>query len=374
MSDQDPSQERTEEPTPKRQREAREKGQVARSKELTTAIVVIMGSTGLMLFSRVLGEAVFKIFNDNFSLSRSSIFNEHAMVSAFSQASIEALIALLPLMILLFFGGLAATAMLGGLLVNFSSVQFKAERLDPIAGIKRIFSLRALMELVKALTKFLLIGTCAVLILWSQTDKLLSLSQLSSATAIVSAIHILGWSLLWLSLSLILIAAVDVPFQLWQNAQKLKMTHQEIKDEMKDTEGRPEVKQKLRQMQQQIARGRMMEAVPKADVVITNPTHYAIALTYDMHAPGAPRVIAKSIDFLALQIQKVAKAHQIMLLEMPPLARSIYHTTEIDCEIPDGLYVAVAQVLAYVYQLKNYKRGPRPKPPENVNIPDDLQH
>jgi len=187
--------------------------------------------------------------------------------------------------------------------------------------------------------------------------------------------EVVGWSALWMSFGLILIAAVDVPFQLWDNKQKLMMTKQEVRDEYKDSEGKPEVKQRIRQLQHEMTQRRMMQAVPQADVVITNPTHFAVALKYDPEKGQAPMLLAKGSDFTALKIREIAQEHKVMLLESPALARSIYHTTELDQEIPAGLYLAVAQVLAYVYQIRQYQagKGKRPEPLKDLPIPPDLR-
>ena len=247
--------------------------------------------------------------------------------------------------------------------------------MNPLAGLKRMFSLKALVELLKALAKFLVVLGTSLLVLHLRTDDFLSIGQEPLEQAIVHCAWALASALLILSSSLILIALVDVPFQLWDNKQKLMMTKQEVRDEFKDSEGKPEVKGKIRQLQREMAERRMMEKVPQADVVITNPTHFAVALKYDPLNGGAPIMLAKGADFIAQKIREVANENNIVVLESPPLARAVYYSTELDQEIPSGLYLAVAQVLAYVFQLRQYRagQGKRPGPMPEPPIPDDLK-
>jgi flagellar biosynthetic protein FlhB len=204
---------------------------------------------------------------------------------------------------------------------------------------------------------------------------LVSIAHEPLEMAIIHSLQVVGWSTLWMACGLMIIAAIDVPYQIWESHKKLLMTKQEIRDEHKDSEGRPEVKQRIRQLQREMSQRRMMESVPRADVIITNPTHFAVALKYDPEQGGAPMLVAKGTDFLALKIREVAAHHQILILESPGLARSIYYSTELDHEIPAGLYLAVAQVLAYVYQIRQYHsgRGKRPDPLGDISIPPDLR-
>ncbi len=238
-----------------------------------------------------------------------------------------------------------------------------------------MFSTHALVELLKALGKFLVVLAVALVVLTAYQDDLLSIAKQPLELAIAHSAEIVGWCALWMACGLIIIAAVDVPFQLWDNKQKLMMTKQEVKDEYKDSEGKPEVKGRIRQMQREMAERRMMQAVPEADVVITNPTHFAVALKYDVDKGNAPVLLAKGGDFLALKIREVAQEHKVMVLESPALARAVYYSTELDQEIPAGLYLAVAQVLAYVYQLRQYQagQGKRPDPLRDLPIPRELR-
>jgi flagellar biosynthetic protein FlhB len=248
--------------------------------------------------------------------------------------------------------------------------------MNPAAGLKRMVSVKALIELVKSLAKFLIVLVVAMVVLNKDKADLLAIAHEPLEMAIVHSLQLVGWSTLWMAFGLVIIAAVDVPVQLWEAHKKLLMTKQEVRDEHKDNEGRPEVKQRIRQLQREMSQRRMMAAIPEADVIITNPTHYAVALKYDAEKGGAPRLLAKGSDFLALKIREIGAQHQILLLESPALARSIYYSTEIEQEIPAGLYLAVAQVLAYVYQIRQYHAGraKRPNPlKDDLPIPPDLR-
>jgi flagellar biosynthetic protein FlhB len=279
-----------------------------------------------------------------------------------------------PFMLLMLVTALLAPLALGGWSFSVEALGPKFDKLNPLKGLKRIFAVRGLVELLKALAKFLLIGGVGAFLLIRNMPRFNGLAYETVPQALAHAGSILGWSFLLLSLSLVVIAAIDVPFQLWDHAKNLKMTHQEIKDEYKTTEGKPEVKAQIRRMQQELAQGRMMAEVPKADVVITNPTHFAVALKYDAKNMRAPRVVAKGADLIASQIRSVATANGVALFEAPPLARAIFYSTEINQEVPAGLYLAVAQVLAYVYQLRTSRRksGFEPHRPVDLPVPDEF--
>jgi flagellar biosynthetic protein FlhB len=256
----------------------------------------------------------------------------------------------------------------------WKSMQPKFSRLSLLKGLKRMISLKGLVEMVKALFKFLLVAIVAILVLKGQIPALLSVASFPLTNALSSGLELVTWSFLMISASLILIAAVDVPFQLYEHKKQLKMTKQELKDEFKETEGKPEVKSQIRRTQQEIARRRMMSEVPKANVVLTNPTHYAVAICYQQQGNRAPIVVAKGRDLIALHINRIAQSHQIPILSVPPLARALYYSTDLNTEIPRGLYVAVAQVLAYIFQLRdkaNYDK--KPEFLQNLPIPDELK-
>jgi flagellar biosynthetic protein FlhB len=258
---------------------------------------------------------------------------------------------------------------MGGWSFSLESISFKLEKLDPIKGLARIFSLKSLVELAKALAKFVLLLGAAILVFFSIDQQLLSLSSMTPKAAGLEAATILVQVLLILSATMILIVALDVPFELWNHSKQLRMTKQEIKDEMKETDGNPQVKQRIRTLQRQLAEGRMMEDVKTADVVITNPTHYAVALQYLDRPGSAPKVVAKGKDLTALRIRSIAADCDIPIFEAPPLARALYRSTEIGYEIPHALYMAVARVLAYVFQLKSATPTDYVPKPTDFDIP-----
>ncbi|WP_425056546.1 flagellar biosynthesis protein FlhB [Pseudomonas abyssi] len=375
MAESESGQERTEEPTGKRLQESRDKGQVARSRELNTLAVVMVAAVGLLTLGPAMVQKLMNIMSFNFSIEREALYSNDSMGLHLFASVGEGLEVLGPLFFLLLVASIVGPVLLGGWLFSIKSLAPKFERMNPLAGLKRMFSLKALVELLKALGKFLVVLGAALLVLHLRTEDLLSMGQESLQSAIVHCAWVLASSLIILSASLILIAAVDVPFQLWDHKQKLRMTKQEVKDEFKDSEGKPEVKGRIRQLQREMAERRMMDNVPQADVVITNPTHFAVALKYDPLATGAPVLLAKGADLVAQRIREVASENQIVVLESAPLARAVFYSTELDREIPAGLYLAVAQVLAYVFQLRQFRagQGKRPGPMPQPPIPDDLK-
>jgi flagellar biosynthetic protein FlhB len=375
MAESESGADKSEEPTEKRLRESREKGQIARSRELNTLAIMLAGAGGLLAIGGSLGSALLSIMSGNFSLSREVIMDERSMMIWLLASGKVAVDAVLPLFLALLVASIVGPISLGGWLFSAKAMAPKMSRMNPLAGLKRMFSAKALVELLKALAKFTLILAVALTVLSANVDDLLAMAHEPIESAILHAAQVVGWSALWMACGLVLIAAVDVPFQLWDNKQKMMMTKQEVRDEYKDSEGKPEVKQRIRQLQREMAERRMMQAVPQADVVITNPTHFAVALKYDPSKGSAPVLLAKGGDFTALKIREIAQAHEVMLLESPALARAVFYSTELDQEIPAGLYLAVAQVLAYVYQIRQYQagKGKRPAPLPDLPIPPDLR-
>ena len=375
MAESESGADKTEDPTEKRKKDSREKGEIARSKELNTLAIMLAGSAGLLIFGGALAQDLMELMRYNFSLSREVLLNPDSMGAFLLHSGKIALFAVQPVLITLLIAALVGPISLGGWLFAAGSLAPKFSRMNPAAGIKRMFSAKALVELLKALAKFFIILIVALLVLKSDIDDLLRIAHEPLELAVIHSLQVVGWSALWMACGLILIAAVDVPVQLWESHQKLLMTKQEVRDEHKDQEGRPEVKQRIRQVQREMSQRRMMAAIPDADVIITNPTHYAVALKYDPEKGGAPMLLAKGSDFLALKIREIGTKHNILLLESPALARSIYYSTELEQEIPAGLYLAVAQVLAYVYQIRQYQagKGKRPDPLKDLPIPADLR-
>ncbi|MGF6487172.1 flagellar biosynthesis protein FlhB [Pseudomonas frederiksbergensis] len=376
MAESESGQDKTEDPTEKRKKDSREKGEIARSKELNTLAVMLAGAGGLLIFGGALAQDMMELMRMNFSLSREVILDQRSMGTYLLHSGQIALVAIQPVMITLLLAALIGPISLGGWLFAAGSMAPKFSRMNPGAGLKRMFSAKALVELLKALAKFFIVLFVALAVLSADIDDLLRIAHEPLDMAIIHSLQVVGWSTLWMACGLIIIAAVDVPVQLWESHKKLLMTKQEVRDEHKDQEGKPEVKQRIRQLQREMSQRRMMAAIPEADVVITNPTHYAVALKYDPEKGGAPMLIAKGSDFLALKIREIAVANNVLLLESPALARSIYYSTELEQEIPGGLYLAVAQVLAYVYQIRQYRagKGKRPDPlKDDLPIPPDLR-
>lgn len=365
-------QERTEQPTPKRLKEAREKGQIARSKELNTMAVTLTGAIAVWGFGDALVGGATLIMDQGLSLSREAMLRPELMLIHLQSAVSTAGMTLVPWMLLLTTIAILAPMGLGGWSFSVAALTFKGERINPVAGLKRLFALRGLVELLKAMAKFLLVGTVAVLVLQWLADRFIGLGAQSLVTALHHAAWLMAVSFLLFSAALVLIAAVDVPFQMWDHTRKLRMTRQELKEETKETEGRPEVRGRIRSLQQELARRRMLEDIPIASVVVTNPTHYAVALRYEAEEMNAPVVVAKGADLMALKIREIAAEHGVPVFEAPPLARALYDGTEIGDEIAERLYVGVAQVLTYIYQLDRYLAlgGMEPEPPE-IQVPPE---
>jgi flagellar biosynthetic protein FlhB len=376
MAESESGQDKTEDPTDKRKKDSRDKGEVARSKELNTLAIMLVGASALLIFGGALAQDMMELMRINFSLPREVIMDQKSMANYLLHSGQIGLWAIQPIMISLVLAAIIGPISLGGWLFAFSSMAPKFSRMNPLSGLKRMFSTKALVELIKAFAKFIIVLFVALAVLSSDIDDLQRIAHEPLEMAIIHSLQVVGWSTLWMACGLIIIAAVDVPVQLWESHKKLLMTKQEVRDEHKDQEGRPEVKQRIRQLQREMSQRRMMAAIPEADVVITNPTHYAVALKYDPEKGGAPMLLAKGSDFLALKIREIAVANNVLLLESPALARSIYYSTELEQEIPGGLYLAVAQVLAYVYQVRQHRagKGKRPDPlKDDLPIPPDLR-
>ncbi len=372
----DTAQERTEQATAKRLRDAREEGQVPRSRELSTMALLLSASGGILLMGPAVIRGIDNIFQERLVLSKRQLFDDAAITTALKDAVTHTLEVMAPFFILVTVVALLAPMALGGIAFSGKALAFKWDRLNPIQGLKKLFGPRGLMELVKALAKFAVVAVVAVLVLWHWMGQLMALGMQPLRPALAQAVYLLGWSFLLVSAALVLIAAVDVPFQLWEFSRQMKMTRQEIRDEYKETDGRPEVKSRVRRMQREFSRRRMMAEVPKADVVVVNPQHFAVALKYDQDSMGAPVVVAKGADYIALQIRSIARSHHVPILSSPALARAIYYSTELNKEIPAGLYVAVAKILAYVYQLRRKHRTDSDEPltmEEDLPIPEDLR-
>ena len=370
----DNSQEKTEDPTPRRIEKARDEGQIPRSKELATMMVMIGGSAGLMFFGGIIGGALKQMMEYNFDLERGQIFDTSQMLQHLGESARTVALALGPLMAILAVAAFLGPVLVGGWMISGKAVSPQISRMNPAKGLKNMFSTRSLIELTKSVAKVSLVLLIAITILDLRTEDLLAISSESPNRATEHVLWTLGWSFFLLSCATIVIAVIDIPFQIHDHEKKLRMTQQEVKDEFKETEGKPEVKQKVRQLQREMTQRRMMEDVPQADVVITNPEHYAVALQYEGTSMAAPIVVAKGADEIAGKIMEIAREHKVDVLRTPPLARAVYHNTDIGEPIPEGLYMAVAQVLAYLFQLRQYHRrgGKKPVMPR-LPIPSDLR-
>ena len=366
--------ERTEPASPRRLEQAREEGQVARSAELNTFVMLLTGAGGLWFTGGHLYTQLRSVLKDGLTFGADDLESPSQMFMPLARLAAEALLACAPLLVLLVIAALAAPQLLGGWLFTTNTLRFNFGRIDPIAGFGRLFSWQAVAELVKALVKALLVSVVAAAVLWHYKEPVLELVTLPLESAAAQAARLAVASLALLSGGLALVAVADVPFQLWRHADGLKMSKEEVRRENREAEGDPVVKAAIRAQQRAMARRRMMAEVPTADVIVTNPTHYAVALRYDDSAMRAPRVVAKGADEVAAKIREVGREHRVPVLESPALARALYRHTDIGDEIPAALYTAVAEVLAYVFQLRRHNEhgGVVPQPLRAVPVPPEL--
>lgn len=362
-------QERTEQATPKRLEDARRKGQIPRSRDLSAAAVTLAGGAVLYMLGGQIAGRMHTLMSRGLALTREHALDSTQMIPTLVNAAADGLLACAPVLGVILLAALLAPLALGGWSFSTEALAPKFERLNPLEGFKRMFAMRSLMELIKALAKFAVVAFVAVIVLWNDASEMLSLGREPVEQAIGHAFKLSGQALLSISAGLLIIAAIDAPYQLWQYAQQMKMSREEIREEYKESEGSPEVKGRIRRIQQEMARRRMMQDVPKADVIVTNPTHFAVALRYDDKKMRAPVVVAKGVDLIAAQIREVATEHAVPIFEAPPLARVLYRNVDIGAEVPSTLYVAVAQVLSYVFQLRVAKRsGAQPPVKPTVEV------
>ncbi|MGB0858527.1 MAG: flagellar biosynthesis protein FlhB [Pseudoalteromonas spongiae] len=370
-------QERTEEPTPKKLQDAAKKGQVARSKETGTTFVLIAAAVSFLLFGKDIAVGLYNVMGRLLSLNRNEVYDTTKMFSVWGEVASELWYGMTMFVLCLLVAGVIGNTFLGGFNFSWQAAAPKASKMSPLKGFARMFGKQAAIELVKALLKFGLIATVAVYLIKGYFPEILTLSLEAVPGNIEHALWILAWMFFALAMTLIVIASIDAPFQKWNHNEQLKMTLQEVKDEYKNSEGDPQIKARIRRTQREMSQRRMMQDVPDADVVVTNPTHYAVALKYDTAKAGAPMVIAIGGDQIALQIRKIADRFEVPIVESPALARSLFHTGEVGQQIPEQLFVAVAQVLAYVFQLKQFNKG-RGKRPEKLAkelpIPEDFKY
>lgn len=373
MAGNDSSQERTEEPTEKKLRESREKGQIPRSREFNTMAIMIVGSAVLWMQGAGMAADLQNMLRSSFSIERADLLADHVLFRQMTRVTIEALLVIIPLLAVLFVIALFSPMILGGWSFSLDAVRPKWERVSPMSGLKRMFSVKSLMELLKGILKVVLIGSIATGLIALFREKLLVIGSMPLVHAVEEAGSLLLISFIAMSCGLAAIAAIDAPFQVWEFKKQQKMSVQEVRDESKETNGKPEVKQRIRQLQMQYAQQRMIEQVPQADVIITNPTHFSVALKYDPNNMEAPQLLAKGTEEFALRIREVAKKHRVPIVRVPPLARALFYSTRIDSQIPGPLYLAVAQILAFVQQVRIARREGVPPPPmPRTKVPEDF--
>jgi flagellar biosynthetic protein FlhB len=366
------SAEKTEDPTERKLRNARDEGQVARSVELPAAAVTIGAILTLFFMGGYWIKQMAEIFASGFKFDRKTLDNPDLMVTAFAHQIGEAFLLIVPVLLVTAVLAILSSGATGGYLFSLKNTLPKFSKLSLLSGFKRMFGTNAAVELLKAILKFSLV----TIVLWAlvsrQMDPMMQLGQMAIEPALAAAGWMIAESALWLSLSLLVIALIDAPYQKYSFIKRMRMTKQEVKDEMKDMEGQPEVKQQIRRRQREMANNRMIQKVQDADVVITNPEHFAVALSYDPTGDGAPILLAKGSDHMAARIREEAEKHGVEMFAAPPLARALYFSTEVDQAVPESLYLAVAQVIAYVFSLADVRPGvspmlkPQPKVPASM--------
>jgi flagellar biosynthetic protein FlhB len=366
--------EKTEPASARRLEQARENGDVPRSRELATFAVLMTAGAGLWMTGGSLVGKLSSVLESGLSLDREQVYNPTVLIERIANDVGGVMLACLPLALAIMLVALASPLLIGGWLFSSKAFTPNFMKLNPLSGLGNMFSSNALVELLKAVAKTLLVGSVAWFVCMSQKDAVLGLlaEPLGSGSAHLG--RLLGVAFLTMVGALGVVALIDGPYQMWHYANKLKMTRQEVIQESKESDGNPQIKGKIRQMQREMAKRRMMAAVPDADVVVTNPTHYAVALKYADGQRGAPQVVAKGIDEVAAKIREIAAENKVALLEAPPLARALYKHTEIGEEIPEALYSAVAEVLAYVFQLRSYSKhgGQYPDRPTKLAVPAEM--
>lgn len=364
--------EKTEAATGKRIQRARDEGQVVRSRELSTFVELMTALGALILMGDYLMDALSRVVRQGFTLDRASVFDPNMMMHRFQEQMADIVIVFLPFLGFIVIAALATPILLSGWNFSWKPLTPNFTKLNPLTGIKRVFSANGVAELVKAIAKSLLIGGIAAWVIWRSMEAFFALPGEPLNSSIAHIGDLVTTTALVIVSSMILLVVIDVPFQLWHYGKNLRMTKEEVRQEAKESEGDPQIKARIRSMQREAARRRMMAEIPKAQVVVTNPTHFAVALRYD-EGMVAPRVVAKGSALLAERVIELAREHKVPILQAPPLARALYRHTEIGDEVPQRLYTAVAQVLAYIYQLRQpLAGGPQPRPPTDLPVPADM--
>ncbi|MBP9218443.1 MAG: flagellar type III secretion system protein FlhB [Sterolibacterium sp.] len=371
--------ERTEPASSRRLEQAREEGRVPQSRELSAFLVLLAGASVFWSMGGWFVHHAADVLRHGLSFDHRAAFDRNALANTFVNLSLEGLTLVAPIFAATVIAAVAARVSIGGFVLSPKAMMPDFSRLSPLSGIKRMFSMHGVGELVKAVLKALLIGGVVYWVVARQQGPLFALLSQPIESGLVSLAQLIEFSAMALVGGVALVAAIDVPFQLWQYYSKMRMTKEEVRQEYKEQEGDPHLKSRIRSQQREMARNRMMAEVPKADVVVTNPTHFAVALKYDAAQMGAPQVVAKGMNLVAQNIRALASEHGVPLLEAPPLARALYRHCDMDAQIPGPLFTAVAEVLAYVYQLRQYQ-SPQgresgmslPLPPGHLEVPADM--
>jgi flagellar biosynthetic protein FlhB len=368
--------ERTEPASSRRLEQAREEGNVPQSRELMAFMVLAAGAGVFWVLGGWLSQRASGLLRQGLSFSREAAFDTTLMTGSALSLTMDAFVIAGPIFLFAIVAAIATPFMIGGGVISPKAFQLDLNRMDPIKGLGRMFSWQSIAELVKAVLKALLIGGVLYWVVLHEQDRLFALLSQPIGSALVSFSQVLLYSFLALVGGLAIIAAIDVPFQLWQYHDRLKMTYEELKREARESEGDPHLKARIRSQQRELARSRMMSAVPQADVVVTNPTHFAVALKYESGTMGAPTVVAKGMNLIAQRIRDLAGENQVPILEAPPLARALYRHTDVGEQIPAPLYTAVAEVMAYVYQLNQFALSAGdllpPVAPEAIAVPEGM--
>lgn len=377
MAENENGTERSEDATPERIRKSKEKGQVARSKELATASVLISAALSFLVFGDRLAYELSLMMTRAFTFERSVLFSPEYMWIHITSSFKGLAIPMFTILLMLFVISILGSSLLGGMLFSTKAMMPKWSKLSPKAGLKRMLGMQAYVELLKSILKVTVVIGMVWWILGATFERILHLSVMSLPSSVFEALDMLTWMFLLLCSSMLLIVIVDVPYQIYKHTEELKMTKQEVKDEYRNSEGKPEVKQRIRQLQYEASQRKMMGDVPDADVIVTNPTHYSVAIKYEQDGERAPYIVAKGVDFMALKIREVGREYEVPVMQSPPLCRAIYHSTEIGEEVPEELFVAIAQVLAYIYQLEQFRKGKSGRPkalPDDLNIPKGFEY
>ncbi len=373
MAENNSDQEKTEEPSAKRLLDARKEGQVPRSRELGVTIASLGGGFLLLFSLSSMHQSITGAFNKSYTIVDRRMLSNDYLLEVMSVTFSEVLHSMTFLFIMLTLLVVAGPVLIGGWSFNISAMGFKASKLNPLAGLKRMFGLNALIELIKAVLKVALVASIAYVFMDIKQEEIIELANEHYDNAIIHSISIVVSSYIYIAIGLIVILVIDIPYQLWNHKKQLRMSIQELKDEFKETEGNPESKARARNLQRELSQRKMLEDVPQADVIIVNPTHYSVALRYDTARDSAPVVVAKGLDNMAHKIREIGNQHKVPVFTAPLLARAIYHTTDLNHEVISDLYIAVAKVLAYVFQLKNAKPGQYPAAPADLTIPKEYR-